>query len=148
MRAVVAIALAFALAGCATTKPQPPVHRTRIHHFGGGLHRLRHHRHHTAVRHAEPAKPSKAEHPAPAPVDKATEQKVESQVAAKLGNPASIHFQDVVAGKAAGAYCGVAAVKDGAGEREMPFVVQNDDVFIINGSDDGKAAAALRAMCD
>ncbi|HEY2531055.1 MAG TPA: hypothetical protein VGJ20_24505, partial [Xanthobacteraceae bacterium] len=69
-------------------------------------------------------------------------------ISAKLGNPASIKFPE--RGKVIGSFCGVAEVKGASGEeREMPFVylVQRNEVYIINGSDDLRAATTIRIMC-
>jgi hypothetical protein len=69
-------------------------------------------------------------------------------ITAKLGNLASITFPDIAAGRAIDSICGEAEVK-GAGEtREMPFVVQKKEVYIINGSDDLRASRAIHKMCD
>jgi hypothetical protein len=83
-------------------------------------------------------------------VDVAAEaNRIKAIVAAKLGNPASIAFQDIAAGNAAGSFCGVAQVKGASGEaREIPFVVQGNQAYVINGSDDSRAAAAIHHMCD
>jgi hypothetical protein len=75
-------------------------------------------------------------------------KKAEGMITAKLANPASIKFPDIAPGKAIDSICGEAEVK-GAGEtREVPFVVQKDEVYIINGSDDLRASRAIHKMCD
>jgi hypothetical protein len=79
----------------------------------------------------------------------AAAKRIKAIVAAKLGNPAVMEFQDFAAGKVAGSFCGVVQVKGASGEaREMPFVVRGNQAYVINGSDDRKAAAAIHAMCD
>jgi hypothetical protein len=91
----------------------------------------------------------RAEHRSSGAVDTATAEKIKAIVAAKLGNPAAIQFQDIETGETAGSFCGVAQVKGASGEaKEMPFVVQGSQAYIINGSDDRGAAAAIHRMCD
>jgi hypothetical protein len=75
-------------------------------------------------------------------------KKAKEMITTKLGNPASIKFPDIASGKVIGSVCGEAEVK-GAGEtREIPFVVQKTESYIINGSDDLKASRAIDKMCD
>jgi hypothetical protein len=75
-------------------------------------------------------------------------KKTKEMITAKLGNPSSIKFPDIAPGKAIDSVCGEAEVR-GAGEtREMPFAVQKNKVFIINGSDDLRASTAIHKMCD
>jgi hypothetical protein len=81
--------------------------------------------------------------------DQSAAKRIKALVSAKLGNPASIEFQDIAAGRAAGSFCGVAQVKGASGAtNEMPFVVRGRKVYIINGSDDRSAAIAINSMCD
>jgi hypothetical protein len=165
MRVFVVVALAAAMAGCSTVQPQQPIlpavkasptvapptiaPATVAPATNAGMkERPRHHN--------RAGRSSKVEASAPraslqsSGVDaKAVAETIKAIVAAKLGNPASIQFQDLVPGKAAASYCGVAQVKGASGEaREMPFVVQRGRAYIINGSDDRQAAAAIHAMCD
>jgi hypothetical protein len=77
--------------------------------------------------------------------DESAAEKVKGIISAKLGKAASIKITDIVPGKAIDSFCGVAEV-EGAGEsKEMPFayLVQKNEVYFINGSDDRRAA-----MCD
>jgi hypothetical protein len=69
-------------------------------------------------------------------------------ITAKLGNPASITFPDIAPGKAVDSVCGEAEVKGGGETREMPFVVQKSEIYLINGSDDLRASRAMHKMCD
>jgi hypothetical protein len=83
--------------------------------------------------------------------DKSAAGKVREIIAAKLGNPASIKFPDIVPGKAVHSFCGVAEVKGASGEaKELPFVylAQKNEAYIIDGSDDLRASTAIRKMCD
>jgi cytoskeletal protein RodZ len=67
-------------------------------------------------------------------------KKAKEMITAKLANPASIKFPDIEPGRATDSVCGEAEVK-GAGEtREMPFAVQKNEVYLINGSDDLNAS--------
>jgi hypothetical protein len=155
MRVFVVVALAAAMAGCSTVQPQQPILPAvkappTIAPPTNAVMKERPRHHNRAGR------SSKVEASAPkaslqsSGVDaKAIAETIKAIVAAKLGNPASIQFQDIVPGNAAGSFCGVAQVKGTSGEaREMPFVVQRGRVSIINGSDDRQAAAAIHAMCD
>ena len=83
--------------------------------------------------------------------DKSVAEKIRKIVAAKLGNPASIKFPDIARGKAAHSFCGVAEVEGPSGEtKEQPFVylARENEVYIIDGSDDLRASSALRKMCN
>jgi hypothetical protein len=75
-------------------------------------------------------------------------KKAKEMITAKLANPASIKFPDIAPGKATDSVCGEAEVKATGETREMPFVVQKNDVYIINGSDDLRASRAIGKMCD
>jgi hypothetical protein len=138
-------------------KAEQPVHVAARHRIVAAMKkRPRHHRSagshaagsHAAGSHAKTANAARTEHHAPAVVDQAAAHRVKALVAAKLGNPDSLAFQDIVAGRAADSFCGVAQVKGAAGEREMPFVVQGSRTYIIDGSDDRSATAAIQNMCD
>lgn len=76
-------------------------------------------------------------------------KKAKQMITAKLGHPASITYPDIAPGKTIDSVCGVAEVKGASGEtREMPFVVQKSEIYIINGSDDLRASRAIDKMCD
>jgi hypothetical protein len=76
-------------------------------------------------------------------------EKAKEMITAKLASPASIKFPDIALGKTIDSVCGEAEVKGTLGEtREMPFVVQKNEVYIINGSDDLRASKAIGKMCD
>jgi ABC-type uncharacterized transport system auxiliary subunit len=149
MRVFVVTALAATLAGCATTQPQRPVHTTARFHKVAVMKKW--HRHHNrAGGNVKPeAKATTAAHHASDVVGADAAKRIEAVIAAKLGNPASITFQDVVAGKVADSFCGVAQVAGAAGATtEMPFVVHGNEAYIIDGSDDRRASAALQDLCD
>jgi hypothetical protein len=133
-------------------KAEQPVHVAARHRIVAAMKkRPRHHRSagsHAAGSHAKAANAARTEHHAPAIADQAAAQRVKALVTAKLGNPAAIEFQDIAVGRAADSFCGVAQVKGAAGEREMPFVVQGSRTYIIDGSDDRSATAAIQNMCD
>jgi hypothetical protein len=91
-------------------------------------------------------KPPASAVPSPSIANQIKEAK--EMITAKLANPASIKFPDIAPGRAINSVCGEAEVK-GAGEtREMPFVVQKNEVYLINGSDDLRASRAIHKMCD
>jgi hypothetical protein len=75
-------------------------------------------------------------------------KKAKEMITAKLANSASIKFPDIAPGKAIDSVCGEAEVKGAAETREMPFAVQKNEVYIINGSDDLRASRAIGKMCD
>jgi hypothetical protein len=146
MRVLVVIALAAALVGCATVPPQQPIHPVaRTHKIIAGMKKWP--RHHKRISGNAKTEASAARAKRSSDVEAAA-KRIRAIVSAKLGNPAIIGFQDIVAGKAAGSFCGVAQVKGPAGEKEMPFVVQGNVAYIIDGSDDQRAAAAIRDLCD
>lgn len=83
--------------------------------------------------------------------DKSVAEKIRKIVAAKLRNSASIKFPDIARGKAAHSFCGVAEVEGASGEtKELPFVylARENEVYIIDGSDDLRASNAIHKMCD
>jgi hypothetical protein len=156
MRVVVVVVLAAALAGCATaTAPsqqpvqQQPVYKAAEPHTIAAEIKQRPRHHNRAGRGDKAEVNATKATPHSSGVDAETAAKIKAVVSAKLGNPAAIAFQDIEAGEAAGSFCGVAQVKGASGEaREMPFVVQGSQVYIINGGDDRSAAAAIHRMCD
>lgn len=76
-------------------------------------------------------------------------KKAKEMITAKLGNSASVEFPDIAAGKAIDSFCGAAEVKGALGEtREMPFAVQKNEVYVINGIDDLRASRAIHKICD
>ena len=155
MRVLVVVALAAALAGCATaTAPsQQPVQQQPVykaaepHTIAAGMKQRP--RHHNRAGRGDKAEVNATRAtPHSSGVDAETAARIKAIVSAKLGNPATIAFQDVEAGKAAGSFCGVAQVMGASGEaREIPFVVQGNQAYVIDGRDDRRAAAAIRHMC-
>jgi hypothetical protein len=146
MRVLVVIALA-ALVGCCSPPPRPPIHiAARAHKIVAGMKKRP--RHHKRV--GGNAKPEVNATRAKRSSDvEAAAKRIRAIIAAKLGNPAAIEIQDIAAGKAADSFCGVAQVKGASGEeREMPFVVHGNVAYIIDGSDDRRAAAAIHDLCD
>ena len=75
-------------------------------------------------------------------------KKAKEIITGKLAHPESIKFPDIAPGKAIDSVCGEAEVKGSGETREMPFVVQENDVYIVNGSDDLRASRAIHKMCD
>jgi hypothetical protein len=166
---VLVVALAAALAGCATVPQQQPVQQQPVlpvvkappviagqpiagQPIAGQPiiveKPVRHHKRAGRSSKTEANAPQ-AERRSSGVVDAATAERIKAIVAAKLGNPAAIQFQDIEPGEIAGSFCGVAQVKGASGgTAETPFVVRGDQVYVINGSDDSKAAAAMHSMCD
>lgn len=155
---ILVVALAAALAGCATV-PQPVQQQAMLPAVkapppvSAGQPVIiekppEHHRRAGRSSKTEAGAP-RAERRSSGTVDAATAERIKAAVAAKLGNPAAIQFQDIEPGEIAGSYCGVAQVKGASGgTEETPFVVRGNQVYVINGSDDSKAAAAMHSMCD
>ena len=142
MRVLVVSALAATLVGCSSLTPQQaPIHTAAKAKIIVGMQR-------------RPRKPAinatKVElHSSDLDAGSAAER-AKGIISAKLGNPASIKIPEPW--KVIDSFCGVAEVKGASGEeeREMPFVylVQRNEVYIINGSDDLRAATAIHIMCD
>jgi hypothetical protein len=150
MRVLVVGVLAATLVGCASFTPQ----QSAIHTAAKGKiivgmkKRPRHHKRGSG--NTKPAISARKAEPHSSDLnDKSAAKRIKEIISAKLGNPAFIDFPDIVRGKAPDSFCGVVEVKGASGEgRYMPFVVRSDDVYIVNGNDDRRAATAIHIMCD
>jgi hypothetical protein len=163
MRVLVVSALAATLVGCATSRQMPNGHTPRAHSTPTGLH----HRttgkivartkgksgyHKRDIGNTKTALNGREVEPHSSDRDdKSAAAKVREIIAAKLGNPASIKFPDIAPGKAVHSFCGVAEVTGASGEaKELPFVylARKNELYIIDGSDNRRAATAIHKMCD
>jgi hypothetical protein len=148
MRVLVVSALAATLVGCSSPPPQQmPVHTAAKVKImaemkkGPGHHKRIGGKTRTATN-------AKVELHSAGPDDRSAAERVKGIISAKLGNPASIKFPDIAPGKAVDSFCGVIEVKGASGDgTEMPFVylVQGNELYIINGSDDSRA---IHQVCD
>lgn len=144
MRVFVVIASAVTLVACTCLTPHPrPIHRAAkiragmkkkptLHERAGG----------NATKQALPSSGLDEESAA---------KTIKGIISAKLGNAESIVLSDMARGKDPDSFCGVAQVKNAPNqETDMPFVyfTQSNKLYIIDGSDDRGAAAAIHRACD